>query len=47
LGKALTVADDTTAAESAYRAGITAAEANGDKQATKEMTVFLKRLQKQ
>jgi predicted Zn-dependent protease len=47
LGKALTVADDTTAAESAYRAGITAAEANGDKQAAKEMTVFLKRLQKQ
>ena len=30
----------------AYRRGIAAAEAKGDKQAAKEMTVFLRRLEK-
>ena len=44
LGKALTKAGDITGASDAYAAGIAAATAKGDKQAAKEMAVFLKRL---
>jgi len=47
LGKAcLAIGDDAGAAE-AWRHGITAAQARGDKQAEKEMTVFLRRAEKQ
>ena len=46
LGKALTEAGDKDAAKTAYRAGIEVAERKGDKQAAKEMQVFLKRLEK-
>lgn len=45
LGKALTGAGDTEGAKDAYRRGIEAAETKGDKQAVKEMGVFLKRLE--
>ena len=44
LGKALATLRDKSGAIEAYRKGIAAAEAKGDKQAAKEMTVFLKRL---
>jgi uncharacterized protein HemY len=44
LGKALTGAGDHAQAEGVYQEGITVAERAGDKQAAKEMTVFLKRL---
>ena len=44
LGKALTGAHDEAAARVAYGNGIAAANAKGDKQAAKEMGVFLKRL---
>lgn len=46
LGKALSAAGDAAAARDAYRSGIAAAESRGDKQAAKEMAVFLKRLEK-
>lgn len=46
LGKAQTEAGDAEAAKSAYRTGIEVAERKGDKQAAKEMQVFLKRLEK-
>ena len=46
LGKALAQSGDAPAAMAAYREGITAAERRGDKQAGKEMAVFLKRLEK-
>jgi len=46
LGQALAEADERDAASRAYRAGIETAHAAGDKQAEKEMTVFLKRLEK-
>jgi len=46
LGKALTEAGDGAAAREAYATGIEVAERKGDKQAAKEMRVFLKRLQK-
>ena len=46
LGKALAESGDTAGAMSAYREGIAAAERRGDKQAGKEMAVFLKRLEK-
>jgi predicted Zn-dependent protease len=46
LGKALTEAGDAVAAIEAYHTGIEIAERKGDKQAAKEMRVFLKRLQK-
>jgi Tfp pilus assembly protein PilF len=46
LGKALVQAGDAAAAAAAYRAGIAAAGRRGDKQAAKEMTVFLRRLEK-
>jgi uncharacterized protein HemY len=45
LGKALAQQHDVAGAVVAYQKGIAAAEAKGDKQAAKEMTVFLKRLQ--
>ncbi len=44
LGKALAEAHDEAGARGAYGNGIAAANANGDKQAAKEMGVFLKRL---
>ena len=44
LGKALTQRGDKDGAKSAYTQGIAAANAKGDKQAAKEMTVFLNRL---
>ncbi len=47
LGKALADTGERAAAMEAYSAGIAAAEKRGDKQAAKEMTVFLRRLQKQ
>ena len=46
LGKALAEAGDATGAAAAYRDGIAAAGRRGDKQAAKEMTVFLRRLEK-
>jgi len=45
-GKALTETNQLDQARKAYERGIEAAEDNGDKQAVKEMQVFLKRLQK-
>ena len=44
LGKALAEAHDEAGARDAYGYGIAAANAKGDKQAAKEMGVFLKRL---
>ena len=46
LGKSLDESGDAVAAAGAYRSGIEAATRRGDKQAAKEMTVFLKRLEK-
>ncbi len=46
LGKALTDAGHKDEAIKAYESGIKVAEEKGDKQAAKEMTVFLKRLLK-
>lgn len=46
LGKALDQAGKITAAIEAYRQGIAVAEAKGDIQAAREMTVFLRRLEK-
>lgn len=46
LGKALLAADDRSGAAEAWRLGIAAAQERGDKQAEKEMTVFLRRLEK-
>jgi len=46
LGKALAESSQPEEAMAAYRAGIAAAEAKGDKQAAKEMLVFLRRLEK-
>jgi uncharacterized protein HemY len=45
-GRALAENHDTEAAISAFEQGIQVAEARGDKQAAKEMQVFLKRLLK-
>ena len=47
LGKAHQGANDNDAARHAWETGITVAEKRGDKQAAKEMTVFLRRLDKQ
>jgi len=47
LGKALAQSGALEEAASAYRNGIEAAGRKGDKQAAKEMTVFLRRLEKQ
>lgn len=46
LGKTLAETGDTAAAIDAYQSGIAAAVRRGDKQAEKEMTVFLRRLTK-
>ncbi len=46
LGKTLADNNDIAAAIDAWRAGIAAAIKRGDKQAEKEMTVFLRRLEK-
>jgi Tfp pilus assembly protein PilF len=45
LGKALVQAGDAPGAAEAYRNGIEAAGRKGDKQAAKEMTVFLRRIE--
>ncbi len=47
LGKTLTDSGDAPAAIDAYRSGIDAAVRRGDKQAEKEMAVFLRRLTRQ
>ena len=47
LGKTLADTGDAPAAIAAYRNGIAAAQRRGDKQAEKEMAVFLRRLDKQ
>jgi len=44
LGKALNEAGDTAGAVAAYEQGIAVAEARGDIQAAKEMSVFVKRI---
>lgn len=46
LGQALAGSGRTAEAIAAYSDGLRVAEAKGDKQAAKEMAVFLKRLQK-
>jgi len=46
LGKALADAGQTDEAINTYKEGIGIAEAKGDLQAAKEMTVFLRRLRK-
>jgi Tfp pilus assembly protein PilF len=46
LGKALAESGDPAGAADAYRSGIAAAERRGDKQAAREMSVFLRRLEK-
>ena len=46
LGKACLQAGQPQAAADAWRSGIAAAARRGDKQAEKEMTVFLRRLEK-
>jgi Tfp pilus assembly protein PilF len=45
LGKACLALDDKPGAADAWRQGITVAQTRGDKQAEKEMTVFLRRLE--
>ncbi len=47
LGKALAAGADAAGAMTAYRSGLEAATRRGDKQAAKEMTVFLRRLEKE
>ena len=47
LGKAHVGAGDPSQARAAWQQGISAAQAHGDKQAEKEMTVFLKKLDRQ
>ena len=44
LGKSLAQLNDVPGAIEAYTQGIAAASAKGDKQAAKEMTIFLRRL---
>lgn len=46
LGKALADCAEQSEAIAAYRNGIEAAQRKGDKQAAKEMTVFLRRLER-
>ena len=46
LGKACLALDDQAAAAAAWQQGIQVAQARGDKQAEKEMTVFLRRLER-
>jgi predicted Zn-dependent protease len=45
LGKALADSDALTEALAAYQQGIAVAEARGDKQAAKEMGVFVRRIE--
>ena len=47
LGNVLSESGDRAAAMDAYQRGIVVADARGDKQAAKEMQVFLRRLNKQ
>ncbi|MHB1352908.1 MAG: tetratricopeptide repeat protein [Thiobacillus sp.] len=47
LGRALADAEAWDEALAAYRQGIEVAEARGDKQAAKEMGVFVRRIEKQ
>ena len=46
LGRTLAEQNDRDGAIAAYRSGIAAARTRGDKQAEKEMAVFLRRLEK-
>jgi tetratricopeptide (TPR) repeat protein len=46
LGKAQLASGDPAAAADAWRDGIDAAQARGDKQAQKEMQVFLRRIER-
>ena len=46
LGKALQAEGNTEAARQAWQQGLKAAQAKGDKQAEKEMSVFLRKLDK-
>jgi predicted Zn-dependent protease len=46
LGRALAESGDVPGAMQAYGSGIEAAERKGDKQAAKEMAVFLRRLER-
>lgn len=46
LGKALQAEGDREGARAAWNDGLAAAQAQGDKQAEKEMTVFLRKLDK-
>ena len=46
LGKALAESGRAAEAAEAYRSGIEAARAKGDRQAEKEMSVFLRRLER-
>lgn len=46
LGKAQSASGDPDAAIKSYKDGIRIAQDNGDRQAAKEMTVFLRRLEK-
>jgi predicted Zn-dependent protease len=46
LGRALTDGEAWSEALAAYRQGIAVAEARGDKQAAKEMSVFARRIEK-
>lgn len=46
LGKALLAAEQPQAARQAWEQGLQAAREHGDKQAEKEMTVFLRKLEK-
>ena len=46
LGKALQAEGNAEAARQAWQQGLKAAQAKGDKQAEKEMTVFLRKLDK-
>lgn len=46
LGKALQSAGNPDAARNAWQSGLQAAQAKGDKQAEKEMSVFLRKLDK-
>jgi Tfp pilus assembly protein PilF len=46
LGKVLVNLGETNRAADVYRQGIGVAEESGDRQAAKEMTVFLKRISK-
>ncbi|MBK5538130.1 tetratricopeptide repeat protein [Pseudomonas sp. TH05] len=47
LGKSFLAQADYPAARQAWEQGLEAARAHGDKQAEKEMTVFLKKLERQ